>query len=117
MITETEIRDQVFRVLINESSLNELELWLAKRAWNAAAHSQPNAVILVDELEHSLADFSRHFVSKAELFNRFRELTNFVVAGTLTFENVAIPKAPVSTVTRSSSYWASPRALSVTVPA
>lgn len=57
MIQETELREQVRRVLRSEAAPIDLYRWVMDRSWNIHKDSSPAAVELSDEVEAALNDF------------------------------------------------------------
>jgi hypothetical protein len=105
MITESEIRDQIFEVLRNRKSINDLQFWLADKAWESEKD-------LALDLELLLAEYSSKTLTRTELLNRFRELTNMVVADLIL--PTAIPfRSNQYTTTNSPAYSAGLHALAV----
>jgi hypothetical protein len=104
MVTESEIRDQLFLVLIRSKSLNDLQMWLASRAWNPAVDSPPKAALLAADVELLLSEFSEQIISENALLDRFRELTSFIVADMIASTPVPVLRINRFTATNSPSY-------------
>lgn len=87
MVTELEVRNQVFDVLRNQKSINDLQYWLVDKAWDSEVDSPLSAFNIVADLEFFLAEYSSRVLTRQQLLDRFRDLVNHVVV------DVVVPDA------------------------
>jgi hypothetical protein len=80
MITETEVRRELVRLLENGVSLADFQDWLVSRSWNMHKDSSPTAQSLVSTVELALAEHSNGDLTETELRTRlWAVLRNIVV--------------------------------------
>lgn len=113
MVTESEIKDQIFRVLAHNRSLNDLQTWMAETAWNPALDSSPEVAELADEIELLLADFSSKCITRKQLLDKFRTIMNHVVANVVVSDAVIVRDFSRSSAASARSYQVSPLLLAV----
>jgi hypothetical protein len=94
MITETQIRDQLFSYLIRQITLNDFEDWLVQQSWNMHQDSDDAAQRLVGAIELRLAEYSDDHLTDDALE---RELKGLIAPSVFVLFENARPIQPVVT--------------------
>jgi len=104
MVSSSQIKEQLARVLDGHISLDAFEDWFVQNTWNIHLSGSTAAESLTFAIEESLAEYSSKHISEQELRGELGDLIhreNKVFA----FNNVAVP------------YWAISSNAAIVVPA
>jgi len=74
VVSATDIREQLVRLLRAEISVQQFEDWLVPATWDAHKSSDREAEDLADEVELNLSEYSGGDLSRAELVGRLSAL-------------------------------------------
>jgi hypothetical protein len=107
MITESQIREQLFAYLIRDVTLNDFEDWLVSQSWNMHLDSSDAAQQLVGAIELRLAEYSDDHLNDSGLE---RELAGLLAPSIVASFQDEVPDQPIITRTASSG---SARAFSI----
>lgn len=77
MIAESEIRNEVARLLLGEIPLDQFEDWFVERSWNAHLDSSVAAQRLAYAIDLRLAEHSSGHLSEEQLRRELRPLVEF----------------------------------------
>jgi hypothetical protein len=70
MVSASEIRERVAKVLFGDTSLDEFEDWFVPATWDAHKAGDPEAESLTDEIEMNLSEYTSGQLAPEELRSR-----------------------------------------------